>query len=424
MSMDVVTLIAASAPPAAAETAAAAASAEGEGFDARLDEELAGEAATAGTEAGDTPAAWLALAALLAAGAPVPAVAQAPVEVPAEAASVAQAAAEPLPSQQGESAAAPALESVLASAHDAARELTPESVGATSAPDAIAAQALAAASAEAPAAAGASAALESELAAPAGVLAPERAAEPRTPRELAATGIEASPATPTETASAVGAPAATAESGGREPQNGPPGDAHGAASPLDPAATPPPGATAAIANGPAPVAATTSVHAPASPVSVEAVPVHVEWLAARGGGTARIELHPPDLGPLEISVSVRGQRVEVVLAAREPEAAALLQGHGESLGHSLASLDLRMERFEVRNGGLTGDPSRDAFAGNGSGFSFARDAGGDAGFREGGEARPRPRAALGPELEPMAARASAAVQATARASASGVDLRI
>jgi flagellar hook-length control protein FliK len=84
------------------------------------------------------------------------------------------------------------------------------------------------------------------------------------------------------------------------------------------------------------------------PTPAEAIPMHAEWLAARGGGSVRLQLHPPELGAVELTVRVRGSNVQVVISAIEPAAQALVQASAQQLGEQLASRDLRMDHFEVR----------------------------------------------------------------------------
>jgi len=80
----------------------------------------------------------------------------------------------------------------------------------------------------------------------------------------------------------------------------------------------------------------------------EVLPVHVEWLAARGGGTARLRLHPPHLGEVQLNVRVRGSRVDVVIHALEPAAQHAAVASRDLLGDALAQRDLRMTSFDVR----------------------------------------------------------------------------
>lgn len=87
---------------------------------------------------------------------------------------------------------------------------------------------------------------------------------------------------------------------------------------------------------------------PPSGAPAEALPVHVEWLTARGGGSARLQLHPANLGEVEVNVNVRGNAVDVVIRALEPAAQAAVAQTRELLVDGLANQDLRMEQFEVR----------------------------------------------------------------------------
>lgn len=83
----------------------------------------------------------------------------------------------------------------------------------------------------------------------------------------------------------------------------------------------------------------------------EVVPLHVEWLAARGGGTARLQLDPPNLGEVEVAVTVRGSVVDVVVRAADPAAQLAVAQTRDLLADGLASRDLRIEGFDVRGNG-------------------------------------------------------------------------
>jgi len=89
----------------------------------------------------------------------------------------------------------------------------------------------------------------------------------------------------------------------------------------------------------------------AMPQPVEALPQQVELLATRGGGTARIRLHPGELGDVDITVSLRGEAVDVVIHAEEPAARAAVLHHREHLVEALGARELRMEGFDVSGGG-------------------------------------------------------------------------
>ena len=100
--------------------------------------------------------------------------------------------------------------------------------------------------------------------------------------------------------------------------------------------------------------------APASaprPMPPEAIPQHIEWLVARGGGRAEIQLHPPELGRLSIQVIVRGGDVQIVMNVQEGAAQTIVAEYRESLETSLAAKDLKLDQFEVRDWSNRDDPS-------------------------------------------------------------------
>lgn len=84
-----------------------------------------------------------------------------------------------------------------------------------------------------------------------------------------------------------------------------------------------------------------------TPVAPEALPVQVEWLAERGGGRARIALHPAHLGHVEVEVRTRGGDVEVVISIEESVAHAPLAGQRQQLSDALAARDLQLTQFDV-----------------------------------------------------------------------------
>ncbi|MCP3983616.1 MAG: flagellar hook-length control protein FliK [bacterium] len=96
---------------------------------------------------------------------------------------------------------------------------------------------------------------------------------------------------------------------------------------------------------------------PAAGAPEEVLPVHVEWLAARQGGNARISLHPPELGELELMVKVRGSAVDIVIRAQEPAAQLAAVQSRDLLVDALSGRDLHIDQFDVR--GLQTDMSRD-----------------------------------------------------------------
>jgi hypothetical protein len=106
--------------------------------------------------------------------------------------------------------------------------------------------------------------------------------------------------------------------------------------------------------------------APVAPVraaeSARPVVANAVWLAEQGGGEARLELSPPELGRVELVVRVRGKRVEVHVRAEESAAQQVVRDSRERLADALAARDLRMESFSVGGGGAgaTGSDSRGA----------------------------------------------------------------
>ncbi len=86
---------------------------------------------------------------------------------------------------------------------------------------------------------------------------------------------------------------------------------------------------------------------PMRAVPAEAVATRIEWLAERGGGTARVRLDPPSLGEIEIEVRMRGGVAEVVLRTSERATHAMLAGERAAVTHILAARDVRVDEFSV-----------------------------------------------------------------------------
>jgi hypothetical protein len=87
--------------------------------------------------------------------------------------------------------------------------------------------------------------------------------------------------------------------------------------------------------------------APTGPVPTSAIPHQVELMATRGGGAARLRLHPAQLGEVEITVTMRGNTVDVVIRADQPAAEMAVLAQRELLVEALGSRDLRMENLDV-----------------------------------------------------------------------------
>jgi hypothetical protein len=96
--------------------------------------------------------------------------------------------------------------------------------------------------------------------------------------------------------------------------------------------------------------------------SARPVVQNVVFLAEHGGGSARMTLNPPELGPVEIVVRVRGNQVEVHVRAEESAAQQVVRDSRDSLSEALASRELRMDGFSVGSGGAgsAGNEPRDA----------------------------------------------------------------
>ena len=90
--------------------------------------------------------------------------------------------------------------------------------------------------------------------------------------------------------------------------------------------------------------------APQPAVASDAIAVQTEWLATRGGGSARLRLSPAELGEIEIRVSLRGGVVDVVMVAQEAVTQAIAEEQAERLSQAFSNRDLRMDSFDVRRG--------------------------------------------------------------------------
>jgi|GEM_PF-2943325 len=182
-----------------------------------------------------------------------------------------------------------------------------------------------------------------------------------------------------------------------------PSEAHAAG--LNPVAAPWPG-TPPAASG-----ATVAPELPMAGAPQEALPVHVEWLAARGGGNARLRLHPPHLGEVQLNVRVRGTRVDVLIHAVEPAAQHAAAASRDMLGDALAQRDLRMGSFDVR----ADQGGSDSQGGASSGMHDES--------RRGGEGSPGP--SRGGRFGPRIEGAEPILQAVRRnAAVAAIDVRI
>ncbi len=207
-----------------------------------------------------------------------------------------------------------------------------------------------------------------------------------------------------------------------------------AASPAEPAA--------GTAGTPAasPVAGTSASAATAGPAATHQTPVAdqvwpvVPRLVARGDGTHRItlRLHPADLGEVRVTVTVKGGKVDVMLAAGADAREALreggvslrslLEGTGRSAGHLvLRDLSGTVAPADARAvTDLGSRPDGRGSAGPGSG-------GGDASSGGHHPSSGQPRADAGHDRHPGASRPAAersVSPSTLRASSGAVDVSI
>ena len=156
---------------------------------------------------------------------------------------------------------------------------------------------------------------------------------------------------------------------------------------------------------------------PTPVAAAETIAVQTEWLATRGGGTARLVLHPPELGEMAIRVTLRAGAVDVVVVAQEHAAADIADKQADRLAQAFAGRDLRLEHFEVRRGEPDG-------LGAETGGRFAQSGSGEE--RQGGSEEGRPttsRALPGLSGDGTGIQAVPRI-ATVAAARGGVDLRI
>ena len=108
---------------------------------------------------------------------------------------------------------------------------------------------------------------------------------------------------------------------------------------------------------PAP-AAGTHLLAASAPLGSEAfhqeLAGQVVWLASQDVKQARIRVHPENLGPLDLKVSMSHDHVDVVIGVQHPEAAQTLQQNLPQLGQMLAQHGLSLGHAEVGQHGGNG----------------------------------------------------------------------
>lgn len=101
----------------------------------------------------------------------------------------------------------------------------------------------------------------------------------------------------------------------------------------------------------------------ASPTPGTAVVQQVEWLAAQGGGTARMRLSPASLGEIEVEVKLQHGRVLVFVRAREQAGQQALAAERSAITQLFGARDLRVSDFVVTpmdGGSAAGDADGNA----------------------------------------------------------------
>ncbi len=100
------------------------------------------------------------------------------------------------------------------------------------------------------------------------------------------------------------------------------------------------------------------VDLPAHAQPLQPLTQRVEWLLSQGGGSARLHLHPPHLGEVQLQVRAVGSDIRISMIAEEAGARVLLEAGREWLVDQFAARDLRVSHFEVQERGaatLDGD---------------------------------------------------------------------
>ncbi len=158
---------------------------------------------------------------------------------------------------------------------------------------------------------------------------------------------------------------------------------------------------------------------PSPTAAPDAIAIQADWLATRGGGTARLVLNPPELGEIAIRVTVRQQSVEVVMIAQTALAHAMAEDQGDRLSQAFANRDLRLDQFEVRRGDPSDSSGTGQFGSSDAGARERERAQGDRGVEQGGAGgRGLRRRGAGGEG------AGAPPRIVSSGHAAGVDLRI
>ncbi len=82
--------------------------------------------------------------------------------------------------------------------------------------------------------------------------------------------------------------------------------------------------------------------------------------------SAELRVHPAELGPIEVRLSIEGDRAEISFSASAPETRALLEAHMPKLREAMESSGLQLSHSSVQ-AGPDRDPNQSSFASGSSG---------------------------------------------------------
>lgn len=92
----------------------------------------------------------------------------------------------------------------------------------------------------------------------------------------------------------------------------------------------------------------------------EQVSQRVVWMHQLGVHLARMQVHPSDLGPIDIALDQRDGSIAVSMTAHHPATRELLESHLPRMREQLAADGANIERFDVFGGDGRGDDGREA----------------------------------------------------------------
>jgi flagellar hook-length control protein FliK len=107
---------------------------------------------------------------------------------------------------------------------------------------------------------------------------------------------------------------------------------------------------------------------PAAPHSVPHLFTRVESMAQQGGGKMTVSLTPPELGKVEVEVTMRGKRVELRMTSENEAAKSVLQSGLGDLKRSLEGQNLQLSHADVHIARDTAGNSQTPMQSGGGGF--------------------------------------------------------